>query len=133
MVDQVAERARTDILTPDQPQPIEPLLVGQSGPLDHASPPGCAEALRTLTARTTRPVFSERSTWRPADRLASYFGSARAPILPSVPFISRATFARCMNHSRMLSAKNNAAASDWPSSQSPNGVSALATSAANDE
>jgi hypothetical protein len=38
MIDQIAERARADIVGTDQPQPIEPLLVAQFDAVAHAAP-----------------------------------------------------------------------------------------------
>ena len=52
------------------------------------------------------------------------------PILPSLPFSSRAMLARCMNHNKTVSSRNNAATLGKPKYQMASGVSALAMSAA---
>ena len=58
---------------------------------------------------------------------------ALAPILPSVPLISRAMLARCMIQRSTVSNRNSAAGACIPSRKSAPGVSALATRAERDD
>ena len=54
MVDQVAEGARPDIVAADEPQPVEPLLVGQSHAVAVASPPPPRPPAPTASAHYNR-------------------------------------------------------------------------------
>ena len=124
MIDEVAEGARTDILGPDEAQPVEPLLFAQSYALAQRRPPA---GYRPSIAK--RAAHYNRVCWITTRGQAAGF----APILPSLPLSRRAILVRCMTHESAVSNRNNAAARGCPSSHSANGVSALATKAASEE
>ena len=68
MIDQVAEGARADIVAADQPQPVEPLLVGELTP---------SAQRRPLTAASIAGAI--------ATAIGRVSAVSAAPILPSVP------------------------------------------------
>src|SRR5664279_3170080 len=101
MIDQLAEGARADIVGPDEAQPVEPLLLAQSHTLAQRRPPA-----GYIGSIAQRAAHYNRICWITTRGQAAGF----APILPSLPWSSRAILARCMIQSRALSSRNSAAA-----------------------
>ena len=126
--------ARSDILAPDQPQPVEPLFIRQDDAaptlaICHALPPEAANIAQAgVFHNRLQPM---KRSWLSRQVCGADFPSR--PILPSVPNARRAILARCMIQMSAVSARKTSAVRRWSKRNKIAGVAALAISAASDE
>jgi hypothetical protein len=136
MVQMRPNTARPDILAADEPQPVEPLFIGQADAVAafahaHAAPPiAAAPGLPTGRPRTIRIIFLP-----PAFALGAQGSATGAdrPILDSVPARRRTILGRCMIHNRMVRSTKTIAVRGSSMNHKATGVAALAARPASEE